>query len=108
VKVEVLYFDGCPNHEALLPQLRKLMGEAGVDSPVELKHVDSVEDAERERFLGSPTLRVDGRDVDASALKRDDYGLKCRLYATELGLRGEIPNELIEAALARADRARNG
>lgn len=101
MRVEVLYFDGCPSHEALMPRLRRLMKDAQVGAPVELKRVRSMEDAERERFLGSPTLRIDGRDVDPGAARRDDFGLKCRLYATDRGVRGEMPDELITAALAR-------
>lgn len=89
-----------------MPRLCQLMEEAQVDAPVELKHVRSIEDAEQERFLGSPTLRIDGRDVDPSAAQREDYGLKCRLYATDRGLRGEIPDELITAALTRAGTQR--
>jgi len=81
MKVEVLYFDGCPSHGALMPKLRELMEEAGVDVPVELRRVESVEAADRERFLGSPTLRIDGQDVDPPASERTDFGLKCRLYA---------------------------
>lgn len=99
VNVEVLYFDGCPNHEALLPRLHELMALAGVDAPVHLRHIDSVEAAERERFLGSPTLRIDGVDVDPSARGRSDFGLKCRLYHSAEGLRGIVPDELVLAAL---------
>ena len=99
-RVEVLYFDGCPNHEALLPRLRELMAQANVESPIELRRVDSMPMAERERFLGSPTLRVDGVDVDPTAARRTDYGLKCRLYAGPDGIRGAVPDELVRAALA--------
>lgn len=87
MRVEVLYFDGCPSHEALMPRPRRLKRQAEVDAPVELKHVASLEDAERERFLGSPTLRIDGRDVDPGAVQRDDFGLKCRLYGSTSALR---------------------
>jgi hypothetical protein len=108
MRVEVLYFDGCPSHEALMPRLRELMDDAHVDAPVELKQVDSIEEAQSERFLGSPTLRIDGRDVDPGAAQREDYGLKCRLYATGHGLRGEIPAELITAALTRGRQGAAG
>jgi hypothetical protein len=64
MKVELLYFDGCPSHERLLPRLRELVAEAGPDGQVELRRVETIDEAERERFLGSPTVRVDGRDVD--------------------------------------------
>ena len=107
MKLEVLYFDGCPSHEALMPRLRELMAQAGVDAPVELKHVESVEAAEHERFLGSPTLRVDGRDVDPAAGERTDFGLKCRLYPSPDGLRGMVPDEFVVAALTRARDTRD-
>lgn len=107
MRLEVLYFDGCPSHDSLMPRLRMLMAHVGVDAPVELKRVESVEAAERERFLGSPTLRVDGRDVDPDAGERTDFGLKCRLYPNPDGLRGTVPDEFVVAALSRARGARD-
>jgi len=101
VKVEILYFAGCPNHEALHGRLCELMAEAGVDTPIELRAIESVEHAQRERFLGSPTLRVDGEDADPLARERTDFGLKCRLYLTPEGLRGTVPDELLRTALRR-------
>jgi hypothetical protein len=108
MKVEVLYFDGCPSHEALMPRLRELMVATGVDAPVELKRVESVEAAERERFLGSPTLRVNGQDVDPTAGERTDFGLKCRLYPSAAGLRGTVPDEFVLEALTRIRRRCRG
>lgn len=100
--VEVLYFDGCPNHEALLPHLRALLVSAGVQPEIELRRVESAEAAEDERFLGSPSVRVDGDDVDPGAAERTDYGLKCRLYPSEDGLRGAPLDEWVLDALDRA------
>ena len=97
--VEVLYFDGCPNHEALVPHLRELLGEAGVDAEIELRRVQDDAVAERERFLGSPTVRIDGRDVEPGADERTDFGLKCRLYRTERGLSGLPDDDWILAAV---------
>jgi hypothetical protein len=88
VKIEVLYFNGCPNHEALLPRLRELLEQAQVASAVELVEVPDDAAAQSWRFLGSPTLRVDGRDVEPGAELRTDFGLKCRLYRTEDGFAG--------------------
>jgi hypothetical protein len=100
--IELLYFDGCPSHEAFLPRLRELLDRAGVDAPVQQRLVQSEEDAQRERFLGSPTLRVDGVDVDPGAGGQTDFGLRCRLYAAADGLRGTPPDEWVLAALQRA------
>jgi hypothetical protein len=101
MKIEVLYFDGCPNHEALLPRLRELVGEAGVSSAIELVNVPDADAAERQRFLGSPTLRVDGSDVEPGADLRTDFGLKCRLYRSEAGFAGTPADQWALDALRR-------
>lgn len=99
MKVELLYFGGCPSHEALLPRLRALLEEAGVREGVELRRVESPQAAETERFLGSPTVRVNGRDVEPGAEQRTDVGLKCRLYRTPAGLQGQPPEEWVASAV---------
>jgi len=105
MKLELLYFDGCPNHEAFLPRLRALLDREGIEEQVRLRRVESPEAAERERFLGSPTLRVDGRDVDPGAAQRTDYGLKCRLYRTAAGTSGTPADEWVLQALKVGDAA---
>jgi hypothetical protein len=98
--VEVLYFGGCPSNEALLPRLRELVAEAGLQAgDIKLRCVDDLDVAERERFLGSPTVRVDGVDVDPAAAARADYGLKCRLYRSNGEVLGTPPDEWIRSAL---------
>jgi hypothetical protein len=102
MRIELLYFDGCPSHEAFLPRLQALLANAGLDVVVEQRRVESHEAAQSEQFLGSPTLRVDGVDVDPSAGDRNDHGLKCRLYPTDEGLRGAPPDAWVLDALRRA------
>ena len=97
--LELLYFEGCPNHEPLLSRLRAVLAQAGDGSHIQLHRVESEETARRLRFLGSPTLRVDGHDVEPGADERDDYGLKCRLYRTPRGTAGLPDDEWILAAL---------
>jgi len=106
VTVEILYFEGCPNHEALLLRLGELLEHAVVATAVELVEVADDEAARRQRFLGSPTLRVDGRDVEPGADARADYGLKCRVYRTPHGLGGVPSDEWILAALTARARAK--
>jgi hypothetical protein len=100
--VEVLYFDACPNHEALLPRLRELLALDGGDIDVQLRRVADADAAERERFLGSPTVRINGEDVEPGADERTDFGMKCRLFATVNGLQGLPADEWVLAALTRA------
>jgi hypothetical protein len=102
VTVELLYFDGCPNFERLLPRLQALVDEHSPGERVELRRIESPDAAKRERFLGSPTIRVDGVDVEPAASTRSDFGLKCRLYRNA-GRQIDIPAEQwIVAALRRA------
>ena len=101
MRVELLYFDGCPSYEKLLPRLRALLDDAGADDALTLRPVESEDAAVAECFLGSPTVRIDGRDVDPGAADRDDFGLKCRLYRTDAGLEHMPPDRWIHAALER-------
>ena len=99
--LELLYFDGCPNHEALLPHLEQLLRGAEISAEITLRRIEDDNAAQHERFLGSPTVRVDGRDVEPGAEERDDFGLKCRLYRTQAGLQGVPPDDWILDALTR-------
>ena len=106
MKVELLYFDGCPSYEILLPKLRELLDREGVGDEIELRQVESLEAAEGERFLGSPTVRVDGADVDPGAGERRDFGLKCRLYRSNEGTSGLPPEGwIIQAVRSRSEPA---
>jgi hypothetical protein len=102
--VELLYFRGCPGHETLEPHLRALLRRRWPDTELQLRAVESEEEALRAGFLGSPTVRVDGRDVEPGADTRDDFGLKYRLYRVGERLAGTPPDAWIIAALeGRAD-----
>jgi hypothetical protein len=77
--VELLWWDGCPSHPKALSDLRATMAELGLDpDSIELREVESEADAARERFIGSPTIRVDG--VDVTPVGDEPYGLNCRVY----------------------------
>lgn len=99
MRIELLYFDGCPSYEQLLPRLQRILAGRQISDEVSLVRIETAEDAVAERFLGSPTVRVQGIDVEPGAARRDDYGMKCRLYQTPAGLRGIPPDELVLRAL---------
>jgi hypothetical protein len=98
--VELLYFDGCPGIERVMPVVDPLAEAAG--ARVIKRRVETAQEAEAQRFLGSPTVRVNGVDVEPGAEQRTDYGLKCRLYRTEAGLTGVPEEDWVRDALQHA------
>ena len=96
MRIEVLYFDGCPNHVPTVARVKQVMADLGLQVGIEELKVTSLEDVQRLRFLGSPTVRVNGVDIEPSAQGRTNYGFSCRVYS---GLSGLPPDALIVAAL---------
>ena len=96
--IEVLYFEGCPNHEPALDLAREVVASLGLSAPIREVAVRSPEHAEELRFLGSPSIRVDGRDIERGADERSEFGLGCRIYRAG----GVPPRELLVAALRRS------
>ena len=100
MKVEILFFDGCPTYRAAEETLGGVLAEQGVEAEVELVAVNTYEEAKRLRFPGSPTIRVDDRDLFPMA-ERAEHALGCRMYATPEGLlKGSPTAEMVRVALA--------
>jgi hypothetical protein len=99
MKVEILYFEGCPTYERTERTFLRVLSELGAEAEIELVAVDSDEEAQRLRFLGSPTLRVDGEDL-FPVPDRATYALGCRMYATPEGLKGSPTAEMLKEALS--------
>ena len=98
MRIEILFFEGCPNLGPTLALAREAVGELGLETAIREVRVDTPEDAARERFLGSPSVRVNGQDVEPEARGRTDFSMSCRVY----GGRGVPPKELLTAALEEA------
>ena len=96
--IEVLYFDGCPNLEPTVALARDVAAELGIAAGIREVEIRDEADAERLRFLGSPTVRVNGIDIDPEAVARTDYAFSCRLW----GESGVPPRELMLSALRGA------
>jgi hypothetical protein len=101
-QVELLWWEGCPSSDEAHELVRRVMAEAGMD-PQSLRsiEIDSDDAAERESFAGSPTIRVDGRDVQPPE-EQELPGLTCRVYHLRDGRVSPLPDaEDIKEALAR-------
>jgi hypothetical protein len=99
--VELLFWAGCPSHPKALADLRDAMSDLGLDpQTVLIREIRDEADAERECFVGSPTIRMDGRDI--KPLGDEPYGLSCRVYHRRDGRISATPDpaDVREALLA--------
>jgi hypothetical protein len=99
-KIEFLFWEDCPSHPEARKRLGEVMAEMGIEAPVEETEVLTDEDAERLRFPGSPTIRVNGFDVDPASATQMGTALTCRVYVLEDGRFSPVPSkEMIRRAL---------
>jgi hypothetical protein len=101
-RVEILYFDGCPNHEAARAIVERVAAELRLEPEIDGVRVLDADAAAQLRFLGSPTVRVDGRDVEPGAEEREDFVFSCRVYRSERGISGQPDVDWVRKALSRA------
>lgn len=100
MKIEILYFRECPNHEEAERRIRVVLAELGRSADVVRVEVLDDATAARLRFPGSPTIRVDGKDIVPEGTL-GPYRLSCRVYSTVSGLSGAPEMEPIRAAVQR-------
>ena len=99
--IEFLFWKDCVSHSAARQLLQVVMEELGLDVPVREVQVVSEEDAIHLQFPGSPTIRVDSKDIDPVGAKQMEIALTCRLYRLEDGRPSPLPSkEMIHRALA--------
>lgn len=99
--VEVLTFAGCPNAEPAVALVERVCGELGIEASLERIEVKDADQAVQLRFLGSPSIRVNGRDIEPGAGERSDYVFSCRVYPSESGLKGQPDERWLRAAFPK-------
>ena len=97
MQIELLYVPGCPNYEPALEQIRKALSLEEVKGEIQRIPVDTVSEGEALLFPGSPTIRINGKDVEPSYSLSP--GLACRIYANRSGIPAE---ETLRAAISEA------
>ncbi len=84
MKVEVLYFEGCPNHRPTVERVRTVLREEGLPAEIFTFGVQDEAEAEKLKFFGSPTVRINRLDIEADTRALTESGLACRRYADGL------------------------
>jgi hypothetical protein len=104
MRVEIFYFSGCPNHAPAVDCVRDVLAQEDTAAEMVEVEVKDVATAQRVGFLGSPTIRVDGQDVEPAARAERAFGLSCRTYIHGGRRAGVPPLEWIRAAVLEAKR----
>ncbi len=92
--IELLYFDGCPSWQSALENLKIAIAEEKLNEQIHLVKIDNPEQAVKERFFESPSIRIGKTDLWPE--DREDYFLGCRVYQTPEGLKGWPTVEMIQ------------
>lgn len=91
MRVEVLYWYGCPSYPRALADLRHVMAEIGLDpAEIDMREITNDAEAKLNRFVGSPTIRING--VDMAPSTAEVYGLTCRVYRRRDGRISPTPD----------------
>jgi hypothetical protein len=97
MKVEVLYFEGCPNYRPTVDLLKTVLREQGLPAQISTIQVQDEVEAEKLKFFGSPTVRINGLDIEADSRGFTESGFACRRYTD-----GLPSAEMIRVALREA------
>lgn len=102
MRIEIYYFDGCPNHLAAMERVKEVLEEMGLTCEVSQVQISDPATAKSVGFLGSPTVRVNGLDAEPSARRSDQIGLACRTYLDGTRREGVPSKQMIRDALLEA------
>ncbi len=99
MKIELLFWEGCPSHPEAKALLEEVLDERGITTPIEMREVLTHAEAVELAFPGSPTIRVDGRDIDPVGAQSPP-ALTCRVYVLPDGRPSPVPSrQQLEEAL---------
>jgi hypothetical protein len=103
MNIEILYFEGCPNHRPALQRVQNVLKKEGMCAEISQIQVCDREVAREIGFLGSPSVRINGLDVEPTVRNTHDYGMMCRTYVSDAGRDGLPSREMIRQALRDAE-----
>ena len=101
MRVEVLYVSECPSHPAAVKLVKDVLAAEGVGTDIREVLIRDERMAGEMKFVGSPTIRINGRDVAGESQTAKNFGLSCRLYpgSKQIGL---PPAEMVHRAIVEA------
>jgi hypothetical protein len=97
--IDILYFEGCPNGEPARVLVERILSEERLIADVTMVEIDDMEAVQAHRFFGSPTIQVNGVDIEPARRADTHYAMACRIYEAPEGASGVPPADMIRAAL---------
>ena len=102
MQIELLWFEDCPNHHAAESLVNEVLAEQGLTVEIQRIEVPDTETGNRVNFPGSPTIRINGIDVEPGWDGCEDCTPRCRLYFTESGISGVPQRDWVENSVKAA------
>ncbi len=100
MNIEVLYFEGCPNHLPVIEMVSETLKALGRQDEIHQVEVHTQAEAEAMAFVGSPTIRINGADIEPWARTAKAFGLSCRTYLDGSHRSGAPSRELLRRAIS--------
>jgi len=105
--VEILYTDECPFWKEALKLIESVVRESRMEISIKNTKVSSVTEAKRLKFPGSPTVRINGVDIDPAVKETEGY-VGCRIYRYKGRMYEYPPREMIKSALGSMVKEKRG
>ena len=103
MKIEYLFFNECPNHEIGLKNLKDALNELGIQDEIILNNIRNNEDVINHKFLGSPSIRLNDKDLEYGEKDTNEWSMNCRRYSFKNEIYGYPPKELILECIRNLD-----
>ncbi len=97
--IEFLYINGCPGKDRARELLEEVMEEEDIDTEIDTKKIETLEEAKKHNFPGSPTIRINGEDVENGRRDSDYYSVTCRIYEIGDEKKGVPTKDMIRSTL---------
>ncbi|HDZ86963.1 MAG TPA: DUF2703 domain-containing protein [Actinobacteria bacterium] len=101
MQIQFLYFDGCPAWQGGLENLKQALKQSNLSEDFETVKIETDDEAKKHHFIGSPTIRVDGEDIDPAAQGQTISRKGCRIYKTPEGIKGEPTVRMITEVIKK-------
>jgi len=102
MRIELLYYPECPSHERALELIHEALAQEGATAEVWVIRIDTQEQADAHRFIGSPTIRINGRELQPQP--HLPYRLTCRAFQHEDGRLSPLPSlSMLREAIRRSE-----